>query len=419
MRLGLPLAIAAFGVLVMTCTAVTSFEITPRISSDGGTDATTDGDVDSPESSCGVALEEYRITKLEDAPPTTRQVLVGDLDGQGFDDLLLLMGSERSFTLVALLTESSDSGPEPQQLPALRFPTNVVVGDVRLADLDGDRRLEGIAFVDRRHTTVPSSLGGSMYELFVENGADGNTLSYRPHDIPQALERGVLADLNGDGDLDVLAGSPTEETPTRLLAWLDIPADLGPDPIEKNVPSAPGPMAAIADPEGGRAAVAVTFPGERRLRVYTLDEHGSDLDQSADVDLDTCAPTGIWHADATADGDAELILACSDGGPLIVPLGEDLSLGTPSPIAGFTASPGDVATAFDGGGGPVLAAVPGPVDVEVYCLAADGAVLGPSSVHGVDASARVALGDLDGDGAVDVVVSRGDVRIFWTRWPTD
>lgn len=193
-----------------------------------------------------------------------RQVSVGDLDGDGLDDMV---ASGQAVTR------------EFRQLPDGTFEHlqwNAPQGDLRFADLDGDGDLDALRL-------------GFGLDVFDHDGRGGFSRSpYRsPPSCCQFLWDLSVADLDGDGDLDVIFSGRTNAAgalengvhvlwnTTRHLRLAGLIAVGG--ALEASVQSALGP----ADPS--RVALATIGFGRGSLRVPGVGEIRIDLNRAVSM----------------------------------------------------------------------------------------------------------------------------------------
>ncbi|MEM1178166.1 MAG: VCBS repeat-containing protein [Acidobacteriota bacterium] len=224
-----------------------------------------------------------------------------------------------------------------------------------------------------------------------------------------------FADLDGDGDLDALAGGLGE-----LAIWLN--GGDGTAWTKRSVDAGvTGPIHALAADVDGDGALDLAAADAGAATVSWYRNAAGDGSSWSRVDV-TSTETGVGSvaaADVDLDGDLDLITASEALGRV--------SWWPNDPMSGFSAAPVVVASSWPG------ARVAVPVDLDRdgdfdVLAAADGAVRwfenasqGMSwTPHAVDEAAgtpAAALAvDVDGDGALDVVVAdRGDDRIYGYR----
>ena len=130
--------------------------------------------------------------------PRVADVEAGDFDGDGRLDLVVAaFGWFRTGEITLLLNRTQDwSEPVFERKvidAAARAPIHVIP-----TDLDGDGRLDFVALLAQHYESVVAFLGDG------KGGFRSQTLYAAPH--PNWGSSGIqLADLDGDGDLDVLA----------------------------------------------------------------------------------------------------------------------------------------------------------------------------------------------------------------------
>ncbi len=223
-------------------------------------------------------------------PRTPNGLELADVDGDLDLDLLILMDSQDQLWL-------NDGAGKFQDVTFSQLPSDqqrgrdAAFGDI---DLDGDLDL----LVANTHP-----LGnGAKNRLMLNDGAGG--FSDAPAGslpgVPDQTEALLLADLDGDGDLDAFLGNDGQD---RLLintggVFLD----------------APGQLPVDSDPCSGLAAVDVDADGDLDLvaatgavRLYTNDGGGDFTDVSASKVQGGVGALTLLFLDADLDGDLDLL----------------------------------------------------------------------------------------------------------------
>jgi hypothetical protein len=153
-------------------------------------------------------------TRLPVQGETTQDVAIGDVDGD--DDPDLVFANEAGLDRLVLNDGHGHFAPAPEDhLPPP--PTATDSRDVELADVDGDGDLDlffGVVGWSREGLTARNRLlindgtGVFMDETDTRlDGPDDDTLD------------GVLLDLDGDGDLDLVTSHTVGDDPAALIAW--------------------------------------------------------------------------------------------------------------------------------------------------------------------------------------------------------
>lgn len=373
---------------------------------------------------------------------------LGDLDGDGRPDLVLSYPRDAR---IAVAHNTGGGFAVPVPYASRPSPTNIAV-----ADLDGDGRLDVLALIS------PNSVDPSMPELdrgsvSVYPGAGDGTLgapaSYATGIFPEDL---VVADLDGDGRLDVATGAFDEQAvaillnngsgallPRRLVPLGNRPISLAAGDLDRD-----GTIDLVVnriyedvvvlrnDGHAGFAAPEIYAITGEELALADADRDGVlDLYNASfwpQVVLQEAgrllAPTRIPFAgggrvtltDLDGDGRADAIVgpdALFGNGALILHGRADGGFDSPPAITFFATQrlaigdidgDGDIDLVHDGIGGIIVRRNRG-----------DGS-FGPEERIGADAPGipAPALADLDGDGDLDLVVAYhlelpGFVQVYW------
>jgi hypothetical protein len=332
-------------------------------------------------------------------------------------------------TLPDLLTATSvwdQAGPQPGYLSArlhLRTAAGLLGTPQRtdtcldpealaLGDIDGDGRLDV--------AVACGAATGSAYEVVVHLQSTFTPGSFGP---PVSLSTGSarptairLADLDGDGRLDLVVGASTG---TGLLLFFQQPA-----------PATPGSFAAAVTLEVGSAPVAVAvgdLTGDGRLDLVATTADGRAVVLLHDTAPGTYLPgvsypaglypVAIEIADLDGDGHPDLLMADRSGALLVM---RQAGGGTFDPVVAhdvFDQETRALAVAdLDGDGRLDLvvasAGPPGwPGSVAVFYQAPypvpPGTLLAPRLYTGYQGPLSVAVADIDGDGLPDLVIADG------------
>ena len=348
---------------------------------------------------------------LSDTTPTgglslvvDQNTTVADLDGDGRLELLLAQGEQ-----VQVLRDDGTPAPGwPQSLPAPEFVTHTQRSP-SAADLDGDGRLEVIVPTNSSH-------------LFVF-AADGVS---RTPDPPQVAHDAAAADVLGDARPEIATTSSFMGGVWLLDAALK-PLPGWPKRFPRYVSQLSPPV--LADLDGDGKAEVVFTEGSGPLVVYAYRGNGTSLagfprTLAPDANIGLHGHHGFQPAAGDVDGDGRLeIVTGTDAGQVFV-VGADGRVlpGWPVtlPAAQYSAGPASLGD-FDGDGAAeiVIGAatrVAGSTAV-AYALDGHGRVLPGwpifwgAGVHELNAYygfGTAAIADVDGDGARDVVIDRGD-----------
>ena len=382
-------------------------------------------------------------------PDNTLHVSVADADGDQWPDLAFAETLGTRLLLnnrLGAFTDASTRLP-----PGAERAAGLLWVDVD-GDLDQDLVLSGAPtriyrndsaanFVDVSTTHIPSELGltGSFAAADVDRDGDVDLVltaeeqnklllnpgdgvfvdATRPQLAPSSPSPQVLGDVDGDGDLDLVLGSPTCcSRPGGLLFLNDGDGGFSPRALPAETEEMLGPLQLIdVDRDGDLDLLFLAMranPRSMRLRLYSNDGVGGFTDATAGRFPSLAAePRTMCAGDVDGDGDPDLILAFSPGvDQLYLNDGAgrfSASTGLPQ-VGGHTNA-------------LALGDVDGDLDNDLVLGQADYAnfqnrtrlLLNDGSGVFSDATAThmptvasltndVELGDVDGDGALDIVL---------------
>ncbi len=294
---------------------------------------------------------------------------LGDLDGDG--DLDLVAGEDGGSLRYFENTGTAKTPAYAPRTGAANPLSGQSVGTdaaPTLGDLDGDGDLDLVSGNFSGEFRYFENTGNATYPVYVArtgaaNPLDGETVGIRS--VP------TLADVDGDGDLDLLSG-----TPTGLFAYF------------KNLAGGFVARTGAANPLNGLSALSFSYPAL------------ADLDQDGDLDLVfSWVPAHLSYAENTGSVSSP---AFGSGGPLP---GTGLLLGDYlKPTLGDLDHDGDLDVLSGSTDGTFhYFENTGTATSPLYLLRT-GAANPLNGVNVCSCGTFPSLGDLDGDGDLDLVV---------------
>jgi hypothetical protein len=345
-------------------------------------------------------------------------VVAADLDGDG--DLELVSANAESDSLSVFFQNAPGSfGASPLVLPANANPVSAVA-----ADLDGDGDLEIISANARG-----DSVGVFFQDAPGSFGAPTLTLDPSPH--PFGAVSVAVADLDGDGDLELVSTNPDgvtvffQDAPGRFSS----PAlALDPTPAVDQPSSV---AAADLDRDGDLDLVSANGESDC-VTVFFQDSLGSFAAPALALDATPAfdRPLSVAAADLDGDGDLEILSANEESDRVAVFFQDaTLSLATTAlalDFTPFTDQPRSVAPAdLDGDGDLELVSANFVRDrVAVFFQSSLGdfsaPALGLDPTPRTDRPISVATADFDGDGDLELVSANqvsDSVTVFFQSSP--
>ncbi|MGI4869678.1 MAG: beta strand repeat-containing protein, partial [Janthinobacterium lividum] len=328
-------------------------------------------------------------------------VVVGDVDGDG--DLDMLTTNQNSNSVSVRLNDGTGNftplatNPDPAVGSA---PTSVALGDV-----DGDGDLDFLT-ANNGSSTVSVRLNNGMGSFTAPATNPNPAVGNGPLSV-------ALGDVDGDGDLDVLTANYGGTVSVRLndgTGNFTAPAT-NPDPAVGSVPIS----IALGDVDGdGDLDVLTANYGDNTVSVRLNDGTGNFTPPATNPDPAVgSAPISVALGDVDGDGDLDLLTANVGDNTVSVRLNDGTGSFTapatnPNPAVGngpLSVALGDV----DGDGDlDMLAANSGDNTVSVRLNDGIGNFTAPATNPNPavgNGPQGVALGDVDGDGDLDALTA--------------
>lgn len=316
---------------------------------------------------------------------------VADLDGDGRPEIILGSGKTEKNMLV-LHADGSSAPGWPQGTPG-EIASSPAVGDI-----DGDGDAEVVVGSYGKYDSKER-----LYEGWVHAWhRDGRPVEGWPVRAGWGIESTpALADLNGDGRLDIVIGS----TDRKVYAWNGNGSSLAGWPQETGGIVTSSPAVGDADGDGNPEV----FIGSGDGRVYAWDADGR-AKPGWPFTTGLSIESSPVLVDLDGDGKFEVVTGSNDGAVYALSADGKLLPGWPQKTGDIVRSSPAVGD-LDGDGRPEI--VVGSYDRKVYVWHTDGrAAKGWPRQTGWLVKSSPILADLDGDTRPEVVVGSHDGRLW-------
>ena len=340
---------------------------------------------------------------------TTASVALGDFDGNGSLDILL--GNSGAPSQVYL--NNGLGGFTPTAAPI--NPAGNTTASMALGDLNGDGSLDILLGNNGATNNCTPSCTYESSQVYLNDGAGGFTAPPFTLNPVGNDTRGVaLGDLNGDGTLDILLGNNYEPSQIYLNdgmgSFIATASPLNPGGITTK-------SVALGDINGDGTLDILLGNSLEPSQVYLNDSKGSPVAPSLPPatfkpplylnQTKTLTTSGVALGDLNGDGALDLVLG-SSGQPSQVYLnnGRGGYTATVAPInpsgnRTLSAALGD----FNGDGSLDLVLCNDWENSQVYLNDGRGNFTPTANPIGGNDTHSVALGDLDGNGTLDILLS--------------
>jgi len=340
-------------------------------------------------------------------------IAVADIDGNGHPDILGLVSTDFGGVPTQGYVSTRLQGPAGSFLLPTRFGVGAEPANLAVADVNGDGRPD-LVVANATDQTVSVRLADPARPGFFQPAIVLATPGRTPLDV-------AVGDLNGDGKMDIVVAASGANS--VLVFTQGATTGTFNPPVAYAVGGDPQAVT-VADLDGnGRADIAVATTANT---VSVLLQTSGGVFAPA-VDYATgIQPVAIKAADLNGDGKLDLLTAnygasLSPGTQGLSVLLQGATAGTFLPPIHYTTGYRSTALAVGdlNGDGKLDVAVanaglpgdPGSVSVFLQDPAAPGALLTPTNYRGAWGPMGVAIGDMDGDGRPDLVLADGDIVV--------
>jgi hypothetical protein len=335
------------------------------------------------------------------------EVSSGDLNGDGKLDLVLLTPDYGSGATLAVLLGNGDGTFQSPVTYSLPIGPYLVIGDFN-GDGKPDLAISG-------PTSNPNPVS-----VLINNG-DGTFDSPVNYDVSGEVEALAVADLNGDGKLDLVAATGGQTSGVSVLLGLGDGTFASPVTYSSNLLSIYSTSIAVADfdGDGGLDLALITSSGANNVVAVLLGNGNGTFQSPPALYSGGLQPQAVVALDAKGDGRPDLAVVGAGASPSFASLTVVINRGDgsfpsraalPVPKYAYSAVVGD----FDGDGKPDIAIASETTDstgqftggvISLLPGNGDGTFQPHLDSPTSNVPFEIAVGDFNGDATLDLVVA--------------
>ena len=239
------------------------------------------------------------------SPSNPVSVFAADMDGDGDMDIVSASRNDSDIDWY-----DNNGASNPTWTARSVFDDGFDQVSVFVADMDGDGDMDVVAAQNGDDTISWHENSSTNYVLKFPPSADTDIVSQGPDSSADGARSVYAADMDGDGDMDILSASSIDDT----IAWYENDGNANPTfapaNISTNVDGAYDVFAVDIDGDGDMDIVSASADDDT-IAWYENDGNANPTWTKAVIDTNAVNANSVFAADMDGDGDMDILSASS------------------------------------------------------------------------------------------------------------